>query len=136
MNTEPYTLDRVKRLAKEFMEREYPDEAPYFSIAWETFEKALQGRKATVRDLRGPTVRDLRPIVRLERDDTIMAPKVIRAFHMLFTMMEQKIEPEPSESIKREMLEFLSEKTFSLEFSMDIVDFFMENRNNLWNSER
>ncbi len=131
MNIHADIIDQVKDFAEEFMEKEYPDEAPYFHIAWDNFEKALQnskiepGEEPLVWDLKGPLVRDLEEPVRLEGDDTIMAPTVIRAFHLLFTMV-QGIESEPSESLKQEMLQFLSQKKFSLEFSMEIVDFFME----------
>jgi len=134
MNIYTDIIDQVKHFAKEFMEREYPDEAPYFHIAWDNFEKALQnsniesGEEPSVWDLKGPLVRELEEPIRLEGNDTIMAPMVIRAFHLLFTMI-QGIESEPSESLKQEMLQFLSQKKFSLEFSMEIVDFFMEKRN-------
>lgn len=133
MNIQTDIMDQVKDFAEEFMEKEYPDEAPYFHIAWDNFEKALQnskiepGEEPLVWDLKGPLVRDLEEPVRLEGDDTIMAPMVISAFHLLFTMV-RGIESEPSESLKQEMLQFLSQKKFSLEFSMEIVDFFMEKR--------
>jgi hypothetical protein len=51
-----------------------------------------------------------------------MAPLVISAFHILFTM---PVESERYEPRKQELLQQLSQK-FSLEFSMEIVDFFME----------
>ena len=130
MNMNKDILDRVKRYAEEFVEREYPDEAPYFDIAWETFEEAIQGSKIglkglTVKDLRGPTVRNLQRL-NLEGDSTIMAPRVIRAFHILFTTV-QRMGPDGSENLKQEMVQILSQK-FSLELSLKIVDFFMENR--------
>ena len=133
MNIQTDIMDQVKHFAEEFMEKEYPDEAPYFHIAWDNFEKALQnskiepGEEPLVWDLKGPLVRDLEGPVRLEGDDTIMAPLVIRAFHLLFTMI-QGIELEPSENLKQKMLQLLSQKKFSLEFSMEIVDFFVEKR--------
>ncbi len=130
MNMNKDILDRVKRYAEEFVEKEYPDEAPYFDIAWETFEEAIQGSKIslkglTVKDLRGPTVRNLQRL-NLEGDSTIMAPRVIRAFHILFTA-EQRMGPDGSENLKQEMVQILSQK-FSLELSLKIVDFFMENK--------
>ena len=134
MNIHTDIMDQVQCFAEEFMEKEYPDEAPYFHIAWDNFEKALQnsriepGEEPSVWDLRGPLVRDFEePSVRLEGDDTIMAPMVIHAFYLLFTMI-QGIELEPSESLKQEMLQLLSENKFSLEFSMGIVDFFTKKR--------
>lgn len=130
MNRNTEIMDRVKQYAEEFVEREYPDEAPYFDVAWETFEEAIQGSKIglkglTIKDIRGPTVRNLQRL-KLEGDGTIMAPRVIRAFHILFTTMQRR-GPDDSESLKQDMVQILSQK-FSLEFSMRIVDFFMENR--------
>jgi len=135
MNTDKVIMDQVKCCAKEFVEREYPDEAPYFDIAWEIFREALQSKKnigpsrgLTVSDLKRPTIRDLkRPTVILGENGTIMAPRVIRAFHILFTM-NGRMKPENSESLKQEMLQLLSQKKFSPELSIKIVDFFMENR--------
>lgn len=135
MNTDKVIMDQVKGYAKEFVEREYPDEAPYFDIAWEIFKEALQGTKnigpgrgLTVKDLRRPTVRNSkRPTVKLGENGTIMAPRVIRAFHILLTMT-QRVGPENSESLKQEMLQILSQKKFSSELSVKIVDFFIENR--------
>ena len=142
MNIDDDIMDRVKRCAKEFVEKKWPDEAPYFPIAWEAYERALQGdssmhrpsavrdsRKSVVRNLKGPTVRDShRFTVRLDDDTIIMGPRVIRAFHILFTMMAERTESENSETLKQEMLQQLSQGKFSLEFSREIVDFFVENR--------
>ncbi len=129
-------MNQVKRCAKEFVEKEYPEEALYFDIAWTTYSKALQGnpstssgRILTIKDLRKPTVRDLRkPTVRLGGSSTIMAPRVIRAFHILFTT-NQRMESEPNENHKQEMLQLLSQEKFSTEFSTKVVNFFMENGN-------
>jgi hypothetical protein len=129
-------IGQVRHCAQEFVKRQYPDEVPYFDIAWETFTRTLQskkrvaqGRRPTIKDLRGPTIRDVKKsTVRLGRNGTIMAPRVIRAFHILFTMTAQPMEPENGESLRQEMLQLLSQKQFSLEFSTGIVDFFMENR--------
>jgi hypothetical protein len=52
---------------------------------------------------------------------------VIRAFHILFTVMQQ-IELESSKPIKQEMLQVLSHNKFPLDLSLEIVDFFMESR--------
>jgi hypothetical protein len=143
MNIDDDIMDRVKRCAREFVEKKWPDEAPYFPIAWEAYERALQGdsssmhRPPTVRDsrrsvvgnLKGPTVRNTnRLTVRLEDDTIIMGPRVIRAFHILFTMMAERTESENSETLKQEMLQQLSQGKFSPEFSREIVDFFVENR--------
>lgn len=121
------TMDQVKHYAEVFMKREYPDEAPFFDIAWNNFIEALRDNKNDVWMLKGPTVRDARGPAR-PRDDIIMAPMVIRAFHLLFAMMAQRMEPEDKEILKQEMVQFLLKHKFSLEFSTEIVNFFMENR--------
>jgi hypothetical protein len=51
------TLDNVHTYAKRFMEKEYPDEAPYFDIAWEIFEEIVQGNRNVTQDLKEPIVR-------------------------------------------------------------------------------
>lgn len=135
MNTEKVIMDQIRCCAKEFVEREYPDEAPYFDIAWEIFKEALNDTKKsgpnrglTIADLKRPTVRDMkRAPINLGENGTIMAPRVIRAFHILFTM-KWRMRPENGESLKQEILQLLSQKKFSPELSMKIVDFFMENR--------
>ena len=121
MNRYDDVMDQIKCCAEEFMERNYPDEAPYFDIAWDTFTDVLQGRGDAV-ELKGPALRGI--INPIKGDDTVMAPMVIRAFHILFTM---PMESERYEPRKQEMLLVLSQE-FSLEFSMEIVDFFMEYR--------
>ncbi|MGD2248962.1 MAG: hypothetical protein PVF58_11200 [Candidatus Methanofastidiosia archaeon] len=135
MYTDDDIMDQVKHCAQEFVKRRYPDEVPYFDIAWKTFTKALnksnrmtQGKRPTITDLRGPTLRNSkRPTIL--GDETIMAPRVIHAFHLLFTMAPTR-KPENNESLKQEMLQFLSQKEFSLEFSMEIITFFIENQDN------
>jgi len=133
MNTEKDFMNQVRHCAKEFIEREYPDEAPYFDIAWETFKKAIQSknigrdRGLTIGDLKKPSVRDSNESFGLGRRSTITAPRVIRAFHILFAMMQRK-ESKTSENLKQEMLHLLSQENFSSEFSMKIVDFFMEKK--------
>ena len=126
MNADTDIMDQIKHYAEKFMEKEYPDEAPYFPIAWDTFMRVLQDKNDDL-ELVKPTVRDSEESVVLEQDDTIMAPTVIRAFHILFTIM-QKMESDNPETLKQEMLQVLSQNKFPLEFSMEIVDFFMENR--------
>lgn len=148
MDTDNGIMDQVKHYAKEFVERQYPDEAPYFSIAWEAYVKAHQSsrnidhrsgssrhtadsRRSALRNLKGPTVRgSRRSALNLDGDNIIMGPRVIRAFHILITMMEQRTESENSENLKQEMLQLLLQEKFSHEFSMKIVDFYMENRGN------
>lgn len=112
-------MDQIKEYAEEFMERKYPDEAPYFEIAWDSFTEVLHDSADAV-GLKGPA---LRGIERVVEGDIVMAPMVIRAFHLLFTVVP--MESESCETLKQEMLHVLSQK-FSLEFSMEIVDFFME----------
>lgn len=126
MNADKDIMDQIKRYAEKFMEKEYPDEAPYFPIAWDTFKRVLQDKNDDL-ELIKPTVRDLEESVVLEQDDTIMAPTVIRAFHILLTIT-QRMESDNPETLKQEMLQVLSQNGFPLEFSMEIVDFFMENR--------
>jgi hypothetical protein len=135
MHTDDDIMDQVRHCAQEFVKKRYPDEVPYFNIAWKTFTNALnrsnrmaQGKRPTIKDLRGPTLRNLKGPTKLG-DDSIMAPRIIHAFHLLFTMA-QTVESENNESLKQEMLQFLSQKKFSLEFSMEIITFFMENQDN------
>jgi hypothetical protein len=126
-------LDQVERYAEEFMQRKYPDEAPYFSTAWDRFKRVLHDTESsglTVTDARweleGPSVRDSEGLPSSLKDSAIMAPTVIRAFHILFTRSHcTELE---HEDLKREMLQLLSENKFSLELSTEIVTFFMENR--------
>lgn len=125
-NTDEKIMDQVRSYAEEFMESEYPDEAPYFDIAWDNFAEALQDNRDDDWGLKGPTVRDAKGHLRLE-DDIIMAPMVIRAFHLLFTATK-RMESEDNEIFKQKMVQFLSEKKFSLDFSMKIASFFVENR--------
>ncbi len=134
MNVDKEIMNQVKRCAQDFVEREYPEEAPYFDIAWETYRKALQDeltgprRILTVRDLKKPTVRDLKkPTVNLSRSSTIMAPRVIRAFHILFTVTD-RVKSGSHNYSKQEMLQLLSQEKFSFDFSAKIVDFFTERR--------
>lgn len=122
MNKYDDVMDQIKYCAEEFMERNYPDEAPYFDVAWDTFTEVLQSREDAV-ELKGPALRGIMDPIK--GHDTVMGPMVIRAFHILFTMT---IESESHETFKREILNVLSQ-WFSLEFSMEIADFFMEHRN-------
>lgn len=110
-------MDQIKEYAEEFMERKYPDEAPYFEIAWDSFTEILQDKGDGV-GLKGPALRGVERVI----EDSVMAPLVISAFHILFTM---PVGSEHYEPRKQELLQQLSQK-FSLEFSMEIVDFFME----------
>lgn len=126
-NMDENIMDQVKRYAEEFVEREYPDEAPYFDIAWDNFTEALQDNRNDIWGLKGPTVRDAKAPPRVKHD-IIMVPRVIRAFHLLIAMMTQRMESEDNESLKQEMVQFLTERKFSLEFSTEIVNFFMEKR--------
>jgi hypothetical protein len=127
MSTDKDIMDQVKQLAEEFMGREYPDEAPHFHIAWDSFKEVLQETRNDGLGLKGPIVRDMKRPASIKGEDTVMAPMVIRAFHILFTVI-QKIELEDSKPLKQEMLQVLSQNKFPLDFSLEIVDFFMENR--------
>lgn len=133
MNTDTDIMDQVRRFSREFVERHYPEEILYFDVAWEIYEKALKGDKnsggtLTAKELRGPTVRDSRRFkTGLKGSDTIMAPRVLRAFHLLFCMA-QGTESGSGERCKQEMLQLLLQERFSLEFSTEIVDFFIEKR--------
>ncbi len=115
------TLDQVKRYSEEFIEGEYPDEAPYFPIAWDNFKEILQDSGDDL-VLKGPIVRDLR---RAGGGDTVMAPMVIRAFYILLTMVKG-MESEDIRTCKQEMLNLLSQNKFPLDFSMGIVDFLVK----------
>lgn len=116
-------MDKVKEYSKKFMERKYPDEAPYFDIAWEIFEEIIKGEKGEDLDLKGP-------IVRFEGDDTIMAPMVIRAFYTLYYEIGEEIESggDPM-NLKPLMMEVLTRNNFSPEFSKKIIDFVEESWN-------
>lgn len=50
-------MDKIYNLAKEFMEKEYPDEAPYFDIAWEIFEEIMKSDEGEDLGLKGPLAR-------------------------------------------------------------------------------
>ncbi|MBU7017339.1 MAG: hypothetical protein HXS44_07500 [Theionarchaea archaeon] len=134
MKTDTDILDQVKQYAEEFMQRKYPDEAPYFHTAWNRFRRVLLEKEdngLTITDARweleGPSVRGLEGFPSSLGDSTIVAPRVLHAFHILFTRSE-RMERE-NEDVKREMVQLLSENKFSLEFSMEIVTFFLEKRN-------
>ena len=113
-------IDAIHTYAEEFMQKEFPDEAPYFEIAWEVFKDILKNGKDRDPDLSGP-------IVRFEGDDTIMAPKVIQAFYMLFAL-EDEIEPFNKEEFTSLAMKNLTENKVSPELSEKIVDFFLETR--------
>ncbi len=111
-------LNKVRTYAEEFMKREYPDEAPYFHIAWEIFEEVLQENEDELPDLKGP-------IVRFEGEDTIAAPQVIRAFHTIFSKLEKEIESSTGD-LRSLVRDLLIENKFSSEFSSKIADFFLK----------
>ncbi len=115
-------LDKVYSYAKTFMEKEYPDEALYFDIAWEIFEEIVQGERCKNLDLKGP-------IVRFEGDDTIMAPVAIRAFYTLYSELGDKIESSDDVTLRSSVMEVLSQKKFSPEFITKIVDFILKYQN-------
>ena len=120
-------IEHVKSYAEEFMKREYPDEAPYFDIAWGNFTEVLNNKNDDGLGFKGPTIRDVEPPQQME-NDSIMAPKVIHAFYILFTMVAKRIDTEVNEALKQEMVQVLSQNKFSLEFSWEIVDFFIERK--------
>jgi hypothetical protein len=67
-------------------------------------------------------------ILRFEGEDTIMAPEVIRASYILFSELGDKMESSDDTTLRRLMMEALSQNKFSHEFSMKIVDFILEHR--------
>ncbi len=101
--------------SKKFMEKEYSDEASYFDIAWEIFEEIMKDTVKKPLDLKEPTVR-------LEGDDTVMAPVVIRAFYVLFSELGGKILSRDA-ILKPSIMEVLHRSKFSPELSIKIVDF-------------
>lgn len=116
-------MDKVKEYSKKFMEKEYPDEAPYHHIAWEIFQEVMKKGENANLDLEPPAVRD-------EGGDTIMAPMVIQAFHTIFFELGEEIESsKDSASLKSLMMEVLSKCKFSPEFSKKIIDFILEYTN-------
>lgn len=113
-------IKKVRTHSEKFMEKEYPDEAPFFHIAWEIFEEVLQDTGKDAPDLKGP-------VVRFEGDDTIMAPVVIRAFYTIFLEFEEEIESS-SGNVRVLIEELLSKNKFAPEFSARITDFLLEKR--------
>jgi hypothetical protein len=133
MNTREDIVDKVRQYSEEFIEREYPEEVPYLHSIWETFAEVLRERKNADHvaknvwwDLEGPSIRDTGSS-HLETKG-LMAPKVVRAFYILFTGMTHRIDTESSKDLQEGMLKLLSKNEFPLEFSMEIVDFFMDRR--------
>lgn len=134
MNTKEDIVDKVRQYAEEFIEREYPEEVPYLHSIWEAFAEVLRGRKNADPvakniwwDLEGPSVRDAGGSSRLETKG-VMAPKVVRAFYVLFTGMTHMADTESNKDLQEGMLKLLSKNEFPLEFSMEIIDFFMDRR--------
>ncbi|MBU7024399.1 MAG: hypothetical protein HXS40_09565 [Theionarchaea archaeon] len=137
MKAERKIMNHVRWYALEFLKRQYPDEVPYFDIAWKSFAEAIQsgsqggagGNKGlTVEDLKRPIVRDGRKLYAMrEGDSTIMAPRIIQAFHILFTENE-RIKSGNNETLKQEILNLLTENRFSFDFSVEITNFFLARR--------
>jgi hypothetical protein len=137
MKAEREIMNHVRWYALEFLKRQYPDEVPYFDIAWKSFTEAMQsgsqggagGTKGlTVEDLKRPTVRDGRKLyATTEGDNIIMAPRIIQAFHILFTENE-RIKSGKNETLKQEILNLLTENRFSFGFSVEITNFFLAKR--------
>lgn len=119
-------LDKVRVYSREFMKTEYPDEASYFHIAWEIFEGVLQDDVESTVSLRGPIVRSVQ---RLEEDEAVMAPQVIRAFSILFSELGDEIHLADAARLRSLMMDLLFENQFSSEFSMKVVDFVLKKRN-------
>ncbi|MBU7014720.1 MAG: hypothetical protein HXS52_00950 [Theionarchaea archaeon] len=135
MNTKEDIVDKVRQYAEEFIEREYPEEVPYLHIIWETFMEAIGERKNVahaarnaVWDFEGPSVRDAGKPSTHQGNRGVMAPKVVRAFYVLFTGMTRMVDSESNKGLEEKMLKLLSENEFPLEFSMEIVDFLMDKR--------
>ncbi|MBU7023385.1 MAG: hypothetical protein HXS40_04390 [Theionarchaea archaeon] len=134
MNTEEDIVDKVRQYAEEFIEKGYPEEVPYLHRTWETFVEVLRERKNADHvaknvwwDLEGPSIRDAGSSSHLEPKG-LMAPRVVRAFYILFTGMTHLIDMESNKDLQEGMLKLLSKNDFPLEFSMEIVDFFMDRR--------
>jgi hypothetical protein len=112
----PYK-DEICRISREYMKKKYPEEAPYFDIAWEIFEEFVQKTGSRDLDLKGP-------IVRFGGEDAIMAPSVIHGFYILYSEMGEEMEaPDDVGSIRQKMLDTLTSHKFSPQFSTDLVDF-------------
>lgn len=113
-------MDRIYVVAKRFMEKMYPDEAPYFDIAWDIYKQTLKDGIDDSRDFKGP-------VVRFEGEDTIMAPSVIGSISILYKKFEKEIESgKEHETIKKKMEQLLKGKDFSDDFTEEIVDFVLE----------
>ncbi|MBU6998887.1 MAG: hypothetical protein HXS41_11120 [Theionarchaea archaeon] len=135
MNIEEEIVDKVRQYAEEFIEREYPEEVPYLHLIWETFAEVLKERKNgnlepknVWWDLEGPSVRDAGGSSPRSGPRSVMAPKVVRAFYILLTGIAHTVNSESTENLQEGMLKLLSQNEFPLDFSMDIVDFFMDKR--------
>lgn len=115
-------LDKVKDISYRFMEKEYPHEAPYFHLAWEIFQGFLTGEPDSIVNLKPPQVR-------LNGDSTVMAPRVIQAYYILFLTYGEEIHAlEESEEIRSMLMNILSEKGISSSISEKIIDFLFESR--------
>jgi hypothetical protein len=116
-------MDRIYVAAKRIMEKMYPDEAPYFDIAWDIYKQTIKDGIDDSRDFKGP-------VVRFEGDDTIMAPSVIGAVSILYNKFEKEVESGSEiPDLKNCMVALLTEKKFSAELSTKIVDLILENPN-------
>ncbi len=114
-------MEKVKECSKRFMEKEYADEASYFDIAWEVYQEVREKEENANQSFEPP-------VVRLEGDDTIMAPMVIKAFHFLYSKLGEEIESsENTANLRSSMMKILSENNFSREFSTKVIDFLLEN---------
>jgi hypothetical protein len=115
-------LEEVKNISYHFMEKEYPHEAPYFHIAWDIFQDFQTTAPDSIVNLK-------RPMVRLNGDSTVMAPRVIQAYYILFLTYGENIHAmKESEEIGSAMVAVLSKKGISSQFSEKIVDFLFESR--------
>jgi hypothetical protein len=121
MKIDKVKMDKVYACSKDFMEKKYGDEAPYFDIAWDIFKEVMEKEEETKPDLK-------EPMVRFQGDDTIMAPQVIHAFYILYRELPEEMESlEDSGRLRSRMIGILTKCKFSPEFSAGIVDFVMEN---------
>lgn len=115
-------LEDVKQISLRFMEEHYPHEAPYFHIAWDIFEELDSTESDSIMNFKGPRVR-------LNGNGTVMAPRIIRAYYILFkTYGEDIYTLENTHTTRSAMSRILTEKEFTLHFSERIIEFFFIER--------
>jgi hypothetical protein len=118
-------LEAIKTISYRFMKEEYPHEAPYFPIAWDIFSEFETTGSQSIMNFKGPRVR-------LNGESSVMAPRILRAYYILFFTYEEDIYTvNDDETTRSSMVHLLSEKEFTNQFSEKIIDFLFKERASL-----